>query len=191
MSRGTNQMVQPFLLNDKKAVCWQLCMLRDLTLTNTHLSFLHRSSSKAAQGWRLHGRRSNDVWTESIYLTCSNTINGGASISHLRSTCVVLMWRERFETKFSTELTTLCLQAGPDWPPPTLERWSSVEKGKWDFQHLQPVSTWWCELCLPSHAIIHTHIHQVKVQSIARPREREKVELSGASTADSPCREVL
>lgn len=181
MSRGTNQMVQPFLLNDKKAVCWQLCMLRDLTLTNTHLSFLHRSSSKAAQGWRLHGRRSNDVWTESIYLTCSNTINGVCCVNVTRK-----VWNQMFNWANNSVSASR-----PRLATPTLERWSSVEKGKWDFQHLQPVSTWWCELCLPSHAIIHTHIHQVKVQSSARPREREKVELSGASTADSPCREVL
>lgn len=32
-------MVQPFLLNDKKAICCQVCMLRELPLTKTtHIS---------------------------------------------------------------------------------------------------------------------------------------------------------
>lgn len=35
--------------------------------SQSNFSLLHCSSSKAAQGWRLYGRTSNDVWTKSIY----------------------------------------------------------------------------------------------------------------------------
>lgn len=87
--------------------------------------------------------------------------------------CVVLMWRERFETKCSTELTTLCLQAGPDWPR---QRWNADPVLK---KVNETVST--SSLCRPGgvssvclHTQLFTHTYIKSKFSRVRDPEREK-----------------
>lgn len=109
MRSGSHQMVRPFLLNDKKPICWQVCMLRDPPLTNTrHISLLcivlHQRQPRG-EGYmveRLMMCGPNQSIPPPQWLFSPRWMKG-AFIFHLYSACVVLLSQVRFESKCISE----------------------------------------------------------------------------------------